>query len=356
VIWAAFTLAASALLSIFFSLVYPGWFTYHAKQQTAWRWAYIWAGWVETLELVSSYVQQYHLASHVGLLDVASTIRRANWPVTYDFVNPFVAILALLFAATGGSSLIVYTVILSVFKSPLVAYRAFMNQVHQRELWLRNARLGCTWLLSLLFVVPAVLLSLPIVALGWAIVGAFQATLAVSASGGDINEGTRSALESLYQFNLYTTRYFYNQDVPYADYSNSSRPLSPLYALLGLLFGFPLALTFTPLILLVPFLLNILPAFSTSATKCVKAMGWDMSKKRAPLAVLCFISLPISVPVSLLAVYLFAIFQGTVKVASVIHARRSLQEGLNFILGNCYKWEYFVNKFVFGGGGGRGEK
>ena len=355
--WVALTTAAAAPIALFTALSYPGWFTLHAKRQTAWRWAYVWAGWRETLEVVAEQHSAYALACNVGFVHYCGTLRRQPWATRYD-IHPLAVLSALLTGALGAALLACALLPLAALKALPCAWRALANQWQDREIWWRSAGLSAAWALSLLLAPPAVLaLALPS-ALLWALyAGALCAGKTLEAGGLPL-PGLRSLVASAQAYNSATTRYILQQDVPHVDYAADARPLSPVHALLGLLITAPLALLITPLALCLPLLLNLLPTALAAASWALYRLQSSLEGKRpamAPLALLGLLLIPAAVPLGLLAVLVSACLVGAVQGLIVTHSARSLTSGLHFVLGNCYMHEYAVHKFALvprGSGGG----
>ncbi len=340
-------LSAVAVLpvAVAFSLLFPGYVTLETKRQTAWRFAYFWAGWKDTMVMAVRYLVRYYYSVTQGFREQARVLRRKAWPTTYDF-HPLNVLCSVLMLVVGGAVASALLLVLLALKVPFLMLRAELNHIAARDLWLRSLRLGAAWVIGLLLVPlgPPLLL---LAALPYSFYSSAQAGRMVILEGGALLPALTHLAVTLADANDYTTRYMLRQDVPFMALPAELRAHGGwmLAGLLPALFGLVVV---TPVGLLIA-ALSIFPITTAAWQKIGDAMSSGSVQARPWLFVaLCLLGLivPALAPLACIWVWLVAAADAPASALLVTHARRSLVWGFQYPLGALYRLEYTLNKFA----------
>jgi hypothetical protein len=180
----ALSVAVAPLFALVFALVYPGYVTAEMKMQTAWRYAYFWAGWTDTLRAVAQNLQQYWFTCTLGARDKLRAIRRKAWPYRYE-VHPLNVLLAAITLPVGGAVLGALSVAILAVKLPFILFRAYSNHVRGVSLWCRGPLLTLAWVLAIPAIPVGAALLLP-AALAYAFYESYHASLMVMEHRGNM--------------------------------------------------------------------------------------------------------------------------------------------------------------------------
>jgi hypothetical protein len=183
-LYIALTVALAPVFALVFALVYPGYITAEVKMQSAWRYAYVWAGWTDTLNAMLQNLAQYWYTCTLGARETLRTIRRKAWPYRYE-IHPLNVTLAFLTLPLGGAVLGAVCAAVLAVKLPLMIFRAYSNHVRGVGNWCRGPILTVAWavLLPLLPVGAALLIP---AAVGYAFYESYHAALMVLEHRGNL--------------------------------------------------------------------------------------------------------------------------------------------------------------------------
>ncbi len=140
----ALSTAAAVPFALVYVLVYPGFITAERTRQSAFRYAYLWAGWADTLASTVHTLQSYWYTATLGARDAMRTVRRKAWAYQYEF-HPADLALAALTLPLGGALLAAALLLLLAGKLPFIILRAYDNHFRAAGDWFRGPLLSAAW-------------------------------------------------------------------------------------------------------------------------------------------------------------------------------------------------------------------
>jgi len=338
------SIVLSIPFALIFALVYPGYSTAEVKMQTAWRYAYFWAGWIDTLNITRTNLMQYWYTVSLGARDALRMVRRRAWNYQYEF-HPWNMLLAfimypILSIGTGLGLILILTL-----KFPFILIRSYINHFRGTGLWFRGPVLTIAWIL-LVPLIPAIAsLSLPI-ALFYSFYQGFFASKMIITERGKLGPAGLHLYAIILRGHRESTRYMLGQDVPFLNLP-ASNPVSPVWLVLGFIPSI-CSLLVVPIIMGVIVLVSVIPVYVAAWSKLIRGMSSSTGSKPHILPFL-ILGVPLVipfVPVALFGVYLAAILDGFTAFL-VAHSKRSFLPGFQYIFAVNYIWEYKINKFAF---------
>lgn len=291
VLFFALSVALSPFFALVFVLVYPGFVTVEVKLQTAWRNAYFWAGWKDTIIATGQNLQQYWYACTLGVREVLRTVRRKAWAYQYE-VHPLDILLAFLMVPIGGALASLVLLVMLVVKLPFMVLRAYANHFASARDWFRGPVMGIAWVAAL----PAIPLAAALLVPATPIFAFYQAVEAAGillAKNGDLLPPLVHLAAVAAKINRDTTRYILRMDVPFI--LPSRNPLSPLWLLAGL-GPTILALINVPIVMLAVVFMSFVPVLFACWAKILHKMKTSAAGSKPYVAPLLVFGLILAVP------------------------------------------------------------
>lgn len=340
--------AVSIIISIPFgiivALVYPGYSTAEVKMQTAWRYAYFWAGWTDTLMVTKTNLMQYWYTVSLGARDALRMVRRRAWNYQYE-AHPYNFVLGSLMGPIMGMGVGIGLMLILTIKFPFILLRAYINHFRNTGLWFRGPVLTFAWIILIPLIPVIACFTLPIVFF----YATYQGILTIKTiitDRGKIGPAALHLYSLLLRGHRESTRYMLGQDVPFLNLP-ASNPVSPLWLILGIIPSVCSVLVI-PFVMGIIILLSVIPVYVAAFSKIIKGMSSSTGSKPHILPFL-ILALPLAipfVPVGLGMVYVLAILDGFTAFL-VTHSKRSFLPGFQYIFAVNYLWEYKINKFAF---------
>lgn len=339
------SIVAVLIASPCFALLNPGYVTLQLKMQTAWRNAYFWAGWSETLGDTVRHARQYYYFVTVGCKEAMRTVRRKAWPKRYE-LYPVRLCLAAIVVALGVAIGAAVDLLIYLIKGPIILIRAFKNHIDDAHIWFRksNITMGVFYFPWFIFIIFGYLLLIPVVLL-YAMRSAFEAGGLTYEKLPGIFDGINHIYLSIRTVDDETSRYIMRQDVPY-EKKRTTVPFSPIWALaatLPILCG----IVVVPLLNLIIFATNYFSVVRVGIEKCVN----ELQHKRQSLSASKIFGLYALMFVSPFFSFFWLLYHfcGSVLLTGysgyVVHRKRSIRLGFHHMCAICYMFEYRINKF-----------
>jgi hypothetical protein len=265
-----------------------------------------------------------------------------------DF-HPLDILVAFLVYILGFVFVAVTLALMLVVKLIFLLFRAYANHIQSTKLWFQ----GCVWwtvigyfLLYILFPVAAVLL-FP-AAIIYASYIATLASAAVMRNDGIPVESFWILIGGISSMNIESNRYILNQDIPYLTTQTSS-PVFLHWILAGLIpaiLGFPVILIAS----LVLVLIGVVPVMISGLGRVWDLMCFNSKGSKwyvVPFLLLLLCVVPVIVLVGIVVYFLYSVLAFPVKCIWIVHEKKNLLDGFNYILGDMYIIEYSMNKFAY---------